>query len=72
MTIQIIKLNLDPGLFDTEKINELSAKTNNLVEKLSEIGYFLMTKITLAFWIFPKVIISYFVYLTTDSGTKPF
>lgn len=43
-------------------------KTCRKVEKWSEIIFLWMVKITPIAWLSPKVIISFFLYLTTDLG----
>lgn len=43
-------------------------KTNGKIEKWSKILYFLMVKLTPMSWLLPKVIISLFLYFTTDLG----
>lgn len=63
---------LDPEMFDPEKSKEIYNKTDEFIEKSSKLGYFLMAKATPIFWISPKVIISYFIYFTTNSGNDSF
>ena len=46
----------------------LYEKTNRSVEKWSKIIFFVMVKITPIAWLLPKVIISLFLYFTTDLG----
>lgn len=47
-------------------------KTVQLVEKLSGIINFVIAKVTPVCWIFPKVIISYFLYITTNFENEVF
>lgn len=46
---------------------EIFDETVRLVEKWSEIGYFIMAKVTPVCWIFPKAITSYYLF-TTNAG----
>lgn len=70
--IELLKNILEPELFDAEKSKAIYKKTDRLVEKISAIGYFVMAKLTPILWIWPRVIISYFVYFTTDLGNESF
>lgn len=47
-------------------------KVNQLLEKYSAIGFFVMAKVTPVCWIFPKAIICYCIYFMTDSGNTAF
>lgn len=47
-------------------------KTNQLIEQLTQIIVILMVKCLPAFWISMKVIVSYFMYFTTDMGSDAF
>lgn len=47
-------------------------KINQLVEKLSEIIYFIAIKLGVAGLVLPKSVISYFLYFTTDAGAEAF
>lgn len=45
---------------------------NHLVEKLSRIGYFLIAIVSPVCIVFPKAIVSYFMYFATDLGIEAF
>lgn len=47
-------------------------KTNQLVEKICEIAFFALKYVGGAFFIVPKVAVSYFKYFTTDLGNDAF
>lgn len=47
-------------------------KTNERVEKISKIINFVVIKFTPQYILWPKFIISYFTYFTTDSGADAF
>lgn len=47
-------------------------KIDYYVEKLSEVGYFMMADLTPWIWVWPKVVIGYFMYFTTDAGSDSF
>lgn len=47
-------------------------ETNRTVEKWTEIVAFVMAKATPLSWIAPKVIISYYLYFTSDMGDGAF
>lgn len=47
-------------------------KTSRVVKKLNEIGYFLVVRVTPICIVFPKAIISYAKYFTTDAGNESF
>lgn len=47
-------------------------KTNERVEKLCKIGYFVMAKLTPICWILPKAVISYSLYFVTNAGNEAF
>ena len=47
-------------------------KTNQLAEKLSTAVFFVIVKVSVPCIVFPKCIISYIVYFTTDLGADAF
>lgn len=49
---------------------QLYDNTNRKVEKWSEFIFLVMVKVTPIAWLLPKVIISLFLYLTTDLGNN--
>lgn len=51
---------------------EMIKKTNELVEKSCKIAYFIIVQVALPGLILPKVIVSYFVYFTTEKGPDAF
>lgn len=63
---------LDSEVFDAEKSKRIYKKTDQLVEKLSDIGFFIIAKVSPVLWMTPKTIISYYIYFTTDSGSDSF
>lgn len=46
--------------------------TNEFVEKWSRIGIFLLNRVVVLFIICPKIIVSFFIYFTTDLGYDAF
>lgn len=47
-------------------------KTNKLVEKWCKIGFFVLKYVISSCFIFPKAIISFLIYFTTDLGNDSF
>lgn len=47
-------------------------KTNEIVEKISEIADFIMVKVSLPGFILPKAIYCYLQYFATDLGNEAF
>lgn len=47
-------------------------KTNQLAEKISEILYFLIVKVSVPGLVLPRAALSYFVYYTTDARSDAF
>lgn len=65
-----------PNMYKFSGLNSPTAKshyeqTNELVEKLSEIGFF-MTNLAFPCFILPKVIFNFFNYFTSDLGNDAF
>lgn len=51
---------------------EIHIKTNQLVEKLTEILFLFITRVSVPGFVLPKVFASFFVYFTTDVGNDAF
>lgn len=56
----------------TPKSKEICEETHQLVEKYTELGLFSMTHVIPPCFLFPRVIVSYYKYFTTDSGNDAF
>lgn len=63
---------LEPGLFDDKMSKAIYNKTDRQVERGTEIGYFVMAELTPKIWIWPKVMISFFIYFSTSLGHEAF
>lgn len=50
----------------------IHVETNRIAEKWCEIGHFAIAKVTPICLIFPKIIISYVIYFTTNAGNEAF
>lgn len=67
----IISKHLKLGL-KTPKSKAIFEKTNQLVEKYSKIGLFVIKNVIVPCFIFPKAIVSFFIYFTTNLGNDAF
>lgn len=72
MNFNLMDNILELSSFDAESAIHVYSKTDQIVEKCSEYGYFLMAKVTPTVWVWPRVAINYFIYFTTDSGNDSF
>lgn len=78
MLMKVSKLNVQILKYFSKSKNILGSKnpslkllyekTNEKTEKWSKILFFLMVKFTPIAWLSPKVIISFYLYFTTDLG----
>lgn len=51
---------------------DIYIKTDKLVEKLTKIMYFLLTRVSAPSFVLPKFFASFFLYFTTDTGNNAF
>lgn len=63
--------NIKSGL-KNPKYKEICEKTNEFVEKWSRRGMFVMKYELIPCIVAPKVIVSFFMYFTTDAGNDAF
>lgn len=66
-----MKCSTLPGA-ENPKSTKMYENNVHLVEKVSEIIYFIAINIGVPGFLLPKLIVSYFVYFTTDSGRDAF
>lgn len=69
-------MNFEDIKKSSESIDPTSAaifnKTNRLVEKMCEIGYFVLVKRTPICLVIPRAFISYVIYFTTNGDSEAF
>lgn len=51
---------------------QMIEKTNQLVEKSCKTAYFIIVQVGVPSIILPRVVVSYFVFFTTDAGREAF
>lgn len=73
--IRFILLNFNlpnVGITNVPTSNSVYQDCNELVEKLCKILYILFVNISAPGFIMPKIVLSFFLYFTTDSGADAF
>lgn len=53
-------------------LKAMHERTNDIVEKCTKIGSFAIKNVIVLCLLLPKVIVNFFIYLTTDSGNDVF
>lgn len=70
--VSVAKLLVFLGANKNPAIRVKLEKTNRIVEELCEIFYFAAINVGVPCSVLPKVIMSYFIYITTDAGNAAF
>lgn len=67
-----ITLSFSVGVNNNPSLQPMYNKFNGIIEKSSEIIYFLAMNVAVPGFVLPKAIVSYYRYFTTDAGSAAF